>query len=218
MSETKQKILHVALDLFSRNGFAAVSIRDICKRVGIKESSVYYHFQNKRSILDELLHQFEMTADDLMSRLEQAVHPSPGFLQDNFFDKTCDCFFEQYLMDEFCNKVMRLLLMEQFHDQEMQKLYDFWMFEKPLKFQSEIFAGLAGALGVEHMNSDYLAVKFYAPILLFSQRWLFCGQLSAENKQSFREAAYQHVQSFFQELMQSRSMTLTNNTKQEERE
>ena len=44
MNETKQKILDVALDLFSQNGFSAVSIRDICKVVDIKESSVYYHF------------------------------------------------------------------------------------------------------------------------------------------------------------------------------
>ena len=48
MNETKQKILDVALDLFSQNGFSAVSIRDICKVVDIKESSVYYHLKINR--------------------------------------------------------------------------------------------------------------------------------------------------------------------------
>ncbi|MFR7443331.1 MAG: TetR/AcrR family transcriptional regulator [Sellimonas intestinalis] len=33
MSNTKQKILDVSLDLFSRKGFSAVSIRDICAQV-----------------------------------------------------------------------------------------------------------------------------------------------------------------------------------------
>lgn len=53
MKETKQKILDAALNLFSQKGFSAVSIRDICKVVDIKESSIYYHFQNKQAILEE---------------------------------------------------------------------------------------------------------------------------------------------------------------------
>ena len=46
---TKEKILDVALTLFSQHGFQSVSIRDICKQVSIKESSLYYHFTNKRA-------------------------------------------------------------------------------------------------------------------------------------------------------------------------
>ena len=62
MNATKQRILNVALDLFSQKGFSAVSVRDICKVVDIKESSVYYHFKNKQSIFDELLQQnYEIT-------------------------------------------------------------------------------------------------------------------------------------------------------------
>jgi AcrR family transcriptional regulator len=37
---TKEKILREALDLFSVNGFEAVSMRDIASAVGIKESSL----------------------------------------------------------------------------------------------------------------------------------------------------------------------------------
>lgn len=43
MNATKQKILKVSLELFSRYGYSAVSIRDICRQVQIKESTVYYH-------------------------------------------------------------------------------------------------------------------------------------------------------------------------------
>ena len=48
---TKERILDISLQLFSQYGFSAVSIRDICGQVHIKESSVYYHFTNKRAIL-----------------------------------------------------------------------------------------------------------------------------------------------------------------------
>ena len=39
MNDTKQRILDVSLELFSQNGFSAVSIRDICRQVQIKESA-----------------------------------------------------------------------------------------------------------------------------------------------------------------------------------
>ena len=92
MNETKQKILDVALDLFSQKGFSAVSIRDICKVVEIKESSVYYHFKNKQAVFDELLQHFETIANDLMSQLEQGlmVMPPPDDIEGNFFEKICD--------------------------------------------------------------------------------------------------------------------------------
>ena len=54
MNSTREKILNVSLELFSQRGFSAVSIRDICKCVGIKESSVYYHFENKQNIFEAI--------------------------------------------------------------------------------------------------------------------------------------------------------------------
>lgn len=200
MNETKQKILDVALDLFSQNGYSAVSIRDICKRVEIKESSVYYHFRNKQAILDELLHQFEAEANRLMSQLEQAMTVSGNFSGGDFFKTTCDCFFEQYFMDDFCNKVMRLLFIEQLHSEEMQKTYDYWMFDKPLAFQTQVFSMLAAAGIIRQADSGYLAVKFYAPIFFFAQRLLFSGKLSEERRQAFRKEAYWHIKNFFMEI------------------
>lgn len=63
---------------FSQYGFSAVSIRDICGQVHIKESSVYYHFTNKRAILEELGNRFEMIAGGLMQRLDDAVAQLQG--------------------------------------------------------------------------------------------------------------------------------------------
>lgn len=109
-------------------------------------------------------------------------------------------FFEQYLMDDFCNKVIRLLLIEQFHNEEAQKIYDHWIFAKPLAFQSRVFSALMEMKIIKHTDSRYVAEKYYAPIFLFAQRWLFCGPLTDEHKQSFRANAYRHVQRFFDEI------------------
>ena len=57
--DTKERILDISLSMFSISGYEAVSIRDICGAVGIKESSLYYHFRNKRDILDSLMRKYE---------------------------------------------------------------------------------------------------------------------------------------------------------------
>lgn len=200
MGDTKRRILNVSLDLFSQKGFSSVSIRDICAQVMIKESTIYYHFKNKQAIFDELIYRFEQMAADMMVRLEEALSVQSFSMEKPFYQTVCDTFFEGYLMDDFCNKIMRLLLIEQFGNLEVQKIYDRWMFAEPLGFQSKVFCALMNMGIIPKLDSEYLAVKYYAPIYFFAQRWLFSGELSEEQKNSFRNAAYQHIGKFFAEI------------------
>ena len=200
MGSTKQKILDASLELFSQNGYSAVSIRDICKQVNIKESSVYYHFKNKQAIFNEILCQFEKKASILMEQLEQMLETDHLSFEGNFFQAVCDNYFEQYLMDSFCNKVMRLLLIEQFNSKEIHKKYDYWMFEKPLKFQRNVFDLLVNSGAIKGNDCEYIAVKYYSPIYFFAQRWLFSGELSEENRAAFQTAINCHIQKFFNEI------------------
>jgi AcrR family transcriptional regulator len=52
---TRQNILDAALDLFALNGFFGTSMRDIAKRVGVRESALYHYFDSKAGILEGLL-------------------------------------------------------------------------------------------------------------------------------------------------------------------
>ncbi|MDR0472688.1 MAG: TetR/AcrR family transcriptional regulator [Treponema sp.] len=54
MSSTKQRIIDAAINLFSKNSFDNVSMRDIAGEVGIKAASIYNHFSSKRDILNKL--------------------------------------------------------------------------------------------------------------------------------------------------------------------
>lgn len=48
--ETKDKILKVASELFSRFSFNAVSVRDIAKASGVNVASINYYFQSKENL------------------------------------------------------------------------------------------------------------------------------------------------------------------------
>ena len=51
----RDKIFDVSIDLFSKFGYDGVSVRQIAGEVGIKESSIYNHYNSKEAILDSIL-------------------------------------------------------------------------------------------------------------------------------------------------------------------
>lgn len=51
----REEILDAAAELFAQRGYAATSTRLIAERVGIRQASLYYHFDTKEQILAELL-------------------------------------------------------------------------------------------------------------------------------------------------------------------
>jgi AcrR family transcriptional regulator len=64
-ASTREKILDVALDLFTDQGFDGTSMREIAERLNISKPAIYYHFASKEEILMALhmrLHEFGRTA------------------------------------------------------------------------------------------------------------------------------------------------------------
>jgi len=50
----KRRLYEVALELFGREGFHAVSIRDIAAALGLNSSTLYFHVSSKQDLLFEL--------------------------------------------------------------------------------------------------------------------------------------------------------------------
>src|SRR5579875_285709 len=48
---TRERILDVALDLFTRKGYAETSLREIAAALGFSKAALYYHFASKQDIL-----------------------------------------------------------------------------------------------------------------------------------------------------------------------
>jgi AcrR family transcriptional regulator len=64
-ADTGERILDVALDLFTRQGFDGTSLRQIAEQLGVTKAALYYHFESKDDILMALhmrLHAFGRTA------------------------------------------------------------------------------------------------------------------------------------------------------------
>ncbi|MCU1527163.1 MAG: TetR family transcriptional regulator [Frondihabitans sp.] len=69
--------MDAAARLFVDRGFTATSTRSIADEVGIRQSSLYYHFPNKESILEALLLRTVEYSTKAMRLLEKSSAPAP---------------------------------------------------------------------------------------------------------------------------------------------
>jgi AcrR family transcriptional regulator len=51
----KELILNTALSLLAKNGFAKTTLDDIASALGMKKSSLYYYYQNKDALLQDVI-------------------------------------------------------------------------------------------------------------------------------------------------------------------
>lgn len=86
LTGTKRKIFEAAAGLFARDGYHAVSMKQIAAEVGIKAASIYNHFVSKEEILHTIYRFFdermEAYAPDLPALLAAApTAPIPELMQ-----------------------------------------------------------------------------------------------------------------------------------------
>jgi len=81
---SRDRILHVASELFSQRGYGAVGVDELAKRSGIAKTAIYYHFGNKEGLLTavleraaiawiEAISQAARQAGDPLERLDRAL-------------------------------------------------------------------------------------------------------------------------------------------------
>ncbi|WP_458455133.1 TetR/AcrR family transcriptional regulator [Methanobrevibacter sp.] len=114
----KDKIFNVSIDLFSQYGYDAVSIRQIAREVGIRESSIYNHYPSKESIMDSIL---EYYIDEMMSN-DIPIDEAGGNLDisfDHFYQAGLDAFAGQLKIEKM-SKITRIILIESYHNEKIR--------------------------------------------------------------------------------------------------
>jgi AcrR family transcriptional regulator len=72
---TRERILDIALELFTDRGYDKTSLRDIAERLGTTKAALYYHFERKEDILLELHLRLHALGKDALSELEALPDP-----------------------------------------------------------------------------------------------------------------------------------------------
>ena len=191
---TKDKIMDVALHMFSERGYEAVSIRDICGSVGIKESTLYYHFKNKKDILDSLVNKFKDHIDGLLSHISEIPEKPSKKLKksDVAATKLIDTYMmDSYLFDPFCNLMIRLMMIEQFHNDEIRVLYEKTLFTDPYNIYMNVFRRLSsqGVLPEEQVES--IVRRYHAYMTMLTFKYLLNGDLTDKRKKAYSKEVHE---------------------------
>ena len=156
----KEKIFNVSIDLFSRQGYDGVSIRQIASNVGIKESSIYNHYASKEAILDIILNYYiermlsqDIPLDDASANLDVSL--------DHFYQMGLNAFAKQ-LKDEKMSKITRIILIESYHNEKINEFLKKSILEDPIKGWITLFDLMKSKKLIrEDVDSSQLAESFY---------------------------------------------------------
>lgn len=168
---TKERILEAALQLFAERGYGAVSVRDIARAVGIRESSLYYHFKNKQELFDTIVEYcfgkaeayfkacgLPFAVGDDVSMYE---HADEDRLEELLFS-TFGYFFE----DPWNVRFRKLLTVNQYENEQAKEIYRKLYRDYPIQFQSRLFAGLMERGEFRKTDPEAAALAFYGPVFL----------------------------------------------------
>lgn len=182
---TKEKITETALDLFSQRGYDGVSVRDIARAVGIRESSIYNHFQSKRAVFDAIVDLCVQQSERYFREGglpydagdDASVYAGIGMedLQE-LIERTFRFFFD----DPWNARFRRLLLLSQYADPRCRDIYRRLYRDKCVRVQAYIFAALMDAGELRREDPPAVAAEFHGPMFMlihtcdsFEEAWPF---------------------------------------------
>lgn len=193
---TKERILSEALSLFSVHGYSSVSVRDITKAIGIRESAIYKHYKNKQAIFDTIIHisaeRINQFQQELINTAGQEVSDDTNFSID-LIQKIYCRLFSFYLTDEILSKFRKMMIIEQYKSVELNTMFTEMFIEKTLRYQTEVFRQLIQEGRIGGTDPEIMALHFYSPVFLL----LFRYDTSTEKLEEALKLIQKHIQEFF---------------------
>ena len=167
MGSTKENIMAVALHLFAQNGYEAVSVSQIAGALGMTKGALYRHYENKRDIFLHIVKRMEQQDGEQARENEvpeESIEKTPEEYQNvslEDFVGYSKSMFEYWTEDDFASSFRKMLTLEQFRNEEMQKLYQQYLVSGPAEYVKDLFKSM------EIKNPEENAVKFYANMFFY---------------------------------------------------
>ena len=167
MSNRKEEILIVALHLFARDGYEAVSVSQMAGELDMTKGALYRHYKSKRDIFDCIVHRMEQQDGERARENEvpeESIEKTPEEYQNVSFDDFVEyskSMFEYWTEDDFASSFRKMLTIEQFRSEGMQKLYQQYLVSGPAGYVKDLFKNM------KIKDPEENAVKFYANMFFY---------------------------------------------------
>ena len=167
MGNRKEEILIVALHLFARDGYEAVSVSQIAGELDMTKGALYRHYKSKRDIFDSIVKRMEQQDSEQARENEvpeESIEKTPEEYQNISFDDFVEyskSMFEYWTEDDFASSFRKMLTIEQFRSEGMQKLYQQYLVSGPAGYVKDLFKNM------KIKDPEENAFKFYANMFFY---------------------------------------------------
>lgn len=196
--KTEEKILLVALELFSQKGYSGVSVRDISKVIGISQSALYKHYKNKEDILNKIIEEVDKRLKETYLKNE-VPNISSKDLSDDYRKLAVEKLsqiswniFQLHVKDNVVSSYRKLLSREQYNNNYAKEIYNNIFINGPIENESHIFDKFVRDGFFRKENPRIIAMHFYAPIFLMFQMYDIDNSREDELKHMIND----HVRTF----------------------
>ena len=195
MRNRKEEILIVALHLFARDGYEAVSVSQIAGELDMTKGALYRHYKSKRDIFDSIVKRMEQQDGEQARENEvpeESVEKTPEEYQNVSFDDFVEyskSMFEYWTEDDFASSFRKMLTIEQFRSEEMQKLYQQYLAAGPASYVKDLFESMGLA------DAENKAIRFCA--IMYFYYSIYDG---TDDKEKVKEEFVSAINSMAQEL------------------
>ena len=173
--KTRQTVLEAALKLFSRDGYSLTTLSRIAKEAGCSRGPIYWHFNNKDELFEEVLSFSQQPLANLIDRARgELAHPLSA-------------------IHEFAEQWLRLLVENRWHRQSFEILLNKTeltaTMERTLKRERKLTRDVVSvltnlveqaqrrALISRRHGADELGLLCYTYLMGITQTWLFSPRL-----------------------------------------
>lgn len=158
--DTKQKILDVALDLFSKKGYEGTNLQEIADNVGIVKSALYRHFKSKEELWNCLIENLESYYNDRMA----SRHNNDALTSLKQLEEMTMQMLKFTMHDEKIIKTRKLLNIEQFSNEKVSDLANKHFNEELEIMFTHVFKAMINNGIIKDYDPQVLAFEYTSPI------------------------------------------------------
>ena len=160
-SDTKERILAAALEMFSQNGYAGTNIRELSASLGLVKSGIYRHFESKEEIWNTLLDRMIAYYGERFGS-DEHLPPVPDSLEE--LAGMTMRMVNVTVHDEKIIMIRKVLTLEQFRDIRARELATKHFLTGLTDMFARIFTGMMEKGLLRKDDPRLLAFAYTAPI------------------------------------------------------
>lgn len=186
---SKELFLNVAMELFAKYGYNGVSVREIAKDLGLRESAMYKHYSSKANILDTIILRAKEKLEEFQKDIEiykDSIKLTFCNLQEKLFDF--------YTRDIFMNRFRKIMIISQYESDEAKLRYEKMFITKTLNYYEQCFAEAAIKTDSQ-TNAKLMAYELYSTLFVLLQQ--YDSTTNDEALELAKKILREHIDGFF---------------------